>query len=444
MLSRRLFLSGTAAFAVAGPSSALALTEPDPANLPLDPTMRASRIAWLKDHADTFDSLDFDDDEFDDLEGFGKAIGDARIVMLGEQMHGDGTTRRAHARLVRYLHEEKGFDVLALESGLYSMRKIWDRLRAGETVRRAMGSWADTREMRPLFEYVGARARRRRPLELAGIDCIFDGHPARDRLVDDLTAFLATHGVDTGAIADWSQFCAALEKIADRSNMFRWKFSEEEQRLVLSTIDTLATRIALTPGTDAAFWRQLFKSSTGFAQHILQLMAATDRERMAFNLRDMAMADNLMWLAREAHPQRKIIVLAATGHIIRNPQMIDTMMPERPYPAGQTTMGHLVSQALGTAVYSVGFTAYEGHYGRLGDEPTAIAPPARGSLEDLWGATTQQNAFLDLRRIPAGGEWLQAPLISRPLGYLPVMTDWSKTLDAMVFTRTMRPVRPTE
>src|SRR6266511_3481190 len=186
MLSRRLFLSGTAAFAVAGPSSALALTEPDPANLPLDPTMRASRIAWLKDHADTFDSLDFDDDEFNDLEGFGKAIGDARIVMLGEQMHGDGTTRRAHARLVRYLHEEKGFDVLALESGLYSMRKIWDRLRAGETVRRAMGSWADTREMRPLFEYVGARARRRRPLELAGIDCIFDGHPARDRLVDDL------------------------------------------------------------------------------------------------------------------------------------------------------------------------------------------------------------------------------------------------------------------
>src|SRR5262249_54080244 len=63
------------------------------------------------------------------------------------------------------------------------------------------------------------------------------------------------------------------------------------------------------------------------------------------------------------------------------------------------------------------------------------------SLEDLWGATTQHVSFLDLRRIPAGGEWLQAPLVSCSLmDYEPFMTaDWSKILDAVVFIRKMRP-----
>src|SRR5262249_17887740 len=245
MLNRRLFLSSAAAFAVAGGGTAFAKTGPlfgfDPAQLlgrtrraqdpeegPLDPEARASRIAWLEEHTHEIDSIDFDDNEVEDLEAFGKAVGDARIVMLGEQTHGDGTTFRAKARLVRFLYEEMGFDVLAFESGLYDMHKVWERIRAGEDARKAarrglFSMWSNSRQVQPLIDYVGERAQSRRPLELAGFDCQFNGSATRDRLVDDLNAFLVAQGVDTASVANWSRFCTVLDKIADGSIAGQWK-----------------------------------------------------------------------------------------------------------------------------------------------------------------------------------------------------------------------------
>src|SRR5262249_6050536 len=130
MLSRRLFLTGTATFAAAAAPAALAsantLVGFDPTwalDEGSDPAVGPRRVGWLETHAHELDSIDFDDDDFEDLEAFGKAVGNARIVMLGEQTHRDGTTRLAKARLVRYLHEEMDFDVLAFEGGLYDMYK---------------------------------------------------------------------------------------------------------------------------------------------------------------------------------------------------------------------------------------------------------------------------------------------------------------------------------
>ena len=78
------------------------------------------RVDWLKKHAAPITTLDIGKQNyrFADLKPFGEAVGDARVVFLGEQTHGDGTTFEAKARLIRYLHEVKGFDVLAFESGM--------------------------------------------------------------------------------------------------------------------------------------------------------------------------------------------------------------------------------------------------------------------------------------------------------------------------------------
>ena len=44
-----------------------------------------------------------------------------RILLLGEQLHQDGATLQMKTRMVRYLHEKLGYNVILYETGLYDM-----------------------------------------------------------------------------------------------------------------------------------------------------------------------------------------------------------------------------------------------------------------------------------------------------------------------------------
>src|SRR5262245_51557891 len=72
----------------------------------------------------------FGDTDFSDLEPMAEAIGDARIVALGEINHTDGATLVMRNRVIRFLHERMGFDVLAWEAGLVGCRRMSEMLRA--------------------------------------------------------------------------------------------------------------------------------------------------------------------------------------------------------------------------------------------------------------------------------------------------------------------------
>src|SRR5262249_58655739 len=133
----------------------------------------------------------------------------------------------------------------------------------GDGARAGVGAWSTTREIGRLIDYVGERAERRRPLELAGVDCIFSA-VSGNRVVDDLVAFLAAHRIETDTIPEWQRFRTTLERMAGGSP--QWKATEEEQRLVLSTIDALAARIAATVGREATLWRQALQSTKAFPQ----------------------------------------------------------------------------------------------------------------------------------------------------------------------------------
>ncbi len=61
---------------------------------------------YVRENIKEIKQIDFNDN-FEDLQSVGDAIGNHRVVMLGEQSHGDGSTFRFKARLVKYLHEMK-------------------------------------------------------------------------------------------------------------------------------------------------------------------------------------------------------------------------------------------------------------------------------------------------------------------------------------------------
>jgi erythromycin esterase len=449
VLSRRSLLAGAAALAATARAHALdarsrgsnSISDAHQArpnggrSAAIAPEERVRRIGWLDRNAAQVRSIDFADDDFSDLEPLRRAIGSARIVLLGEQTHGDGTAFAAKSRVVRFLHEQMGFDVLAFESGFYDMPKAWRQIRAGKSVRSAVRGglytiWSRSAEMQPLIDYIGARASADRPLELTGFDCKFTNSGSAD-VTEQLTAVLDGHGVHTDDIEDWARFSGILDNLSDGTKFGAWRPSEEDHRVVVATADVLIDRLAGRSTIDIAYWRQLLRSIKGQSEFLLKLDVRKDTLDQVM-LRDIPMGGNLVWLARERYPRRRIIVWAASLHTMRNLHLMDPGLKH------VRLMGDLVWDAFGAETYSIGFTAYQGARGEVGRHETPIGPADPDSLEGLWGATAQSNAFLDLRRLAAGGDWLDQPVVSDLLNGRAYPLQARKLFDAAFFIRAMR------
>jgi erythromycin esterase-like protein len=152
------------------------------------------------------------------------------------------------------------------------------------------------------------------------------------------------------------------------------------------------------------------------------------------------MARNLVWLARAAYPKRKLIVWAASLHLMRNPA---TVQPLQGLPADyyrdMVTMGHEVWKALGRETYTLAFVAAEGEAGTPWGKPWKLDPVQPGSLEGMLLRAGHKNALVDFRRLDESGSWLRQKLTARPLGHRDMAADWTKVFDGVVFTRTMFP-----
>lgn len=116
----------------------------------------------------------------------GTAIGNRRMVLLGENGHGVAEFTREKVRLVRYLHEQLGFTVLAMESGFWECSTVGeslDSLTAAQAVRRCLTYAMEHAELVPLFEMLKSPTSGRSPLKLSGIDLQLQAGDSRARPV---------------------------------------------------------------------------------------------------------------------------------------------------------------------------------------------------------------------------------------------------------------------
>jgi erythromycin esterase-like protein len=403
-----------------------------------------ARRAWVAAHASPLRTLDPSDPDDRDLSPLGKAIGARRIVLLGEQTHGDGATFQAKARIIRYLHEKLGFDLLVFESGFYDCRRTWQDARAGMPIADSASGcmfelWWNSAQVRPLLTYLDEQKAGKRPLELAGMD--FQPSGSRSRfLLDDFERFARAQGDTAGLGADLATLRATVGAPPPQIK----SLGDSTLGAMRSVVARLTARTwrdvpALGALGDGAFWTQTLGSAAAYIEFVHPLSNGVQTPQV-FNRRDSVMAANLAWLGRR-DPARKIIVWGATSHLVRN----RTGIEGDPAP-NMVPTGHLVAEQFKDQVYAIGFLAAEGEMGmaRRGTKtPRAPVEPAdSSSLDGLWRDSGQALGFLDLRRIPKGGEWLAAPLSARPLGYAPMKTVWPRHLDGFVFTRTMTPSTP--
>lgn len=365
------------------------------------PPRRDARIAWLSKNAV----------DLDDLAPLKDILKGVRVVMLGEQSHGDGATFLAKTRLIKYLHEEMGFDVLAFESGVYDVAKAWELLKAGEPARTAVprgvfAIWTRSRELLPLIDYLGERSKTNRPLELAGVDSQLTGTASTDFLVKELKA-LDIEG-------DWTRLIGVEEPPP-----------LDEQVAFMKAIEDARQK------TSSSFWRQVLENLRLNAEQTWR----DPKDPAVFAMRDAQMGRNLVWLAKERYPDRKIIVWAATFHNARNLAQIETgdEKTTRLYRA-TSPMGEVAWKALGDELYSLGFTSFEGEAGAVfAKTAKPLTKPSANSFEDLCDRAGLSEALIDFRKAP---DWLRKPLVARLLGHVEMRADWTRVVDGVVFLRT--------
>lgn len=411
---------------------------------------KTEKIVWLRENALQVRSISPSDEDFADLQPLKKIIGNARIVMLGEESHGDGSTFLAKTRLIKFLHQEMGFDVLAFECGLYDCNKAWELIQAGDDVSLVFGQavfqiWASSEKIQPLISCMEKTVRSDNPLELTGFDCKFTGSLSKIYLVSDLDKFLKGNNI---SIEDthWYRFKAILRDLNKYPHTKQIP-SADRRKAFFNTSITIREKIKSATDSNnlrAAFWLQMIESIETQAKETWQIdlnkKKDTYPDLSLFQMRDLQMGRNLIWLASKRYPDRKIVVWAATFHNARNLNQINIGESESQNFYNQiSTMGDIMWKEFGNNVYSLGFTSYRGATGIVWTNPTNLEKPSKGSFEDLMNRVNFEYAIVNFRQPPKGGEWLQDSMVSRPLGHKEMTANWSKVMDGMMFIREMKP-----
>lgn len=386
-------------------------------------------------------SIDPNDTDYSDLAGLRVAVGDARIVLLGEQTHGEATTFQAKIRIVKYLHEKMGFDVLAFESGFYDCARIWENVKAGgrvpdEVIGSLFYMYATSVQMADLFGYIQGELPSKRPLVLAGFESQHTGEKSKTVLFDDFQRFLRKQfpavvdpdfelfrrvSVTTFGSRDYRPSIVDQERFFDKLNALKKLLNDDESKVP----DTLTE--------SASFWYQVVCSIESQARRYWQLVHENE-----VSVRDLQMAKNLEWLAERAYPKKKIIVWAHNVHIAKSMTALGGKSASDD-PQAFVPMGAAIHHYFGSRAYCIGFTGGEGSYMNYVDSKIVDVPaPMAGSIEAQLAATGMAYGFIDYRRAP---KFLRQSLPGCLADYGPAKGEWPEVFDGLFFIDKVAPVQ---
>jgi erythromycin esterase len=400
------------------------------------------RVRWAAEHVILIRSIDPADEDFSDLMPLVKRIGDARVVQLGEATHGDGSTFLAKGRLIRFLHEVMGFDVLAWEAGFFDVSLMDQGLRSDIPVRDAgaLGLyqiWARSSEVQPTLEYVRSTQRTAHPIQTVGFDSRVSTRPARDKLFPELI-FAFFDRLDPRLLSpqereDLTTMSAALVPVDYYAHPGDRNYNRALPRRLISVIDERRPELLAryTP-RQIDYTRQTLVSLMNMDRALLDDGAGYGR--------DAAMAENLLWHLNGPLRDRKVIVWAHNFHV-----MLDFISPQAGAAAEEgtlrsDTMGRHLAKALGKEMVTFGFLSHHGRYAYAGEAPENLPAVAADSLPALLHAVGKPYLVLDFRDLPRD-HWLRCtPLEAGFYFHEAQATDWPRLYDAVFFIDEMRPV----
>jgi erythromycin esterase len=325
------------------------------------------------------------------------AIGSASIVQLGESLHLTDEFPRARLRVIQYLHEQLGFDTLALEGSLtqsWLAQEHLDRSTAPQRIARAQElAWFvlwQTAAMRKVMAYVDATRSTPRPLYLTsfdvqvGMSAAYQGEP---RIVNDLLDALRVYGPPPDPARE-PALRRGLSAIIRCSGLATGANREAAQRAV----DELAAWItAIAPRVEpTAHAAALGMIPDNLRDNIELCVRTAGAREMWQETRDVLNARTALKLRDRLSSTRRVILWAHHSHVVHNAT-----------GAHVPSMGQHLRDQLGREVYTVGTFAgagrvFDGALFGERDLPSIV----QVGVERMLGAVDRPAYFVDVSRLP--------------------------------------------
>ncbi|MCV2365656.1 erythromycin esterase family protein [Paucibacter sp. DJ1R-11] len=337
--------------------------------------MFASKLASLPVEQLRLRSLSPADEDFSDLAPLAKELDGVRVLALGEQTHGGREEFMLKLRLLRYLHEKLGFEVLLLESGFYDIGRLSEAMAAGQSLDDlAPGNvffmYSKTAEGRLLLQYLDRQQRSSRPLLLAGFDSQHSGELSLKGLLPGLRERLQQRAPELAVEGTWRPFEQLAQPLlslrppvpeAARQVDFLQRLQAQRQALCLKLPQDQLGGV----GSDG-WWCQLLGSIESQARSLWS--QGRDFQR------DIQMGKHAIWLMEQQFPGKKAVVWAHTVHVARGFER----SPEHPQA------GEVMARHWGAAYKVLQFSASGGEVlDYLRTVPLSVPLPQAGSLEAL-------------------------------------------------------------